>query len=70
MTTRIDQRPDTSATADEDDAKFWARAASYGLVRAERIDRDQAGGLAPGVDRGGDRSVGGPRRGTHDVLWL
>ena len=44
MTTRTDQRPDaTPTTAEEDDAAFWARAASHGFVRPERIDPDQAG---------------------------
>ncbi len=43
MTTRTDQRQDPNVSTDEDDAAFWARAASYGFVRPERIDPDQAG---------------------------
>ena len=42
MTARTDQQIETDAPADEDDAAFWARAASYGFVRPERIDPDQA----------------------------
>ena len=42
MATRTDQQTKIDAPADEDDAAFWARAASYGFVRPERIDPDQA----------------------------
>ena len=41
MTTRSGQRQEPVAS-EEDDAAFWARAASYGFVRPERIDPDQA----------------------------
>ncbi len=42
MTTRTDRRQEIAPRTDEDDAAFWARAASYGFVRPERIDPDQA----------------------------
>ena len=42
MTARTDQQIETDAPADEDDATFWARAATFGFVRPERIDPDQA----------------------------
>ena len=42
MATRTGARTETDATVEEDDAAFWARAASYGFVRPEEIDPDQA----------------------------
>ena len=48
MTTRTDQQTDLGVpvredAAEDDDAAFWARAASYGFVRPERIPPDQLG---------------------------
>jgi hypothetical protein len=42
MATRAGERTETDATVEEDDAAFWARAASYGFVRPDEIDPDQA----------------------------